>query len=102
MSEIDIEVAKRRLRVIGSHFDTDIQQALNAAEREACRYMDVAALPRQDPVPPASAGEVEPDVVDAVLLLVKASTEAVTPQEIHGYRLAAESKLFPHRRGLGV
>ena len=46
MSSIDIEIAKRRLRVIGSFNDADIQQALDGAELEACRYLNRTQLPR--------------------------------------------------------
>jgi hypothetical protein len=37
-----------------------------------------------------------------VILLVKASYEATSPAEIDGYRKAAEAKLQPYRRALGV
>lgn len=95
MGQIDIQVAKQRLRVIGSHLDADLQQALDGGEREACQYLAVDLLPD-------SAGDVHPDVVDAVLLLTKAAFEVTTPQEIEGYRRAAETKLMPYRKGLGV
>lgn len=95
MGQIDIQVAKQRLRVIGSHLDADPQQALDGGEREACRFLDVDALPDD-------GGAIYPDVVDGVLLLTKAAFEATTPQEIEGYRRAAETKLMPYRQGLGV
>ena len=40
MSVIDLEVAKARLRVFGTHNDVDLQQALDGAEQEACRFMN--------------------------------------------------------------
>jgi len=105
MSEIPLTTAKQRLRLIGTFLDEDVQQALNSAEREALNFMNRLTLPR-DPVPagspPGSMGTLCPDVVEAVLLLVHASIDAVNPEEIIGYRRAAEIKLFPYRNYMGV
>lgn len=110
MSVIDLEVAKARLRVFGTHTDDDLQQALNGAEQEACRFMNrtqLPTLPLEYPISsseeiPSEADQVAPDVVEGVLLLVKASFEATDPDEVRGYRTAAEVKLFPYRAFLGV
>lgn len=111
MSVIDIDIARRRLRVIGTWTDEDLQQALDGAEQEACRYMNRDQLPTLPPdwpscssseVVPSSEDPVAPDAVEGVLLLVKASFEGANPDEIAGYRAAAEVKLQPYRLGMGV
>ena len=109
MSSIDIEIAKRRLRVIGSFNDADIQQALDGAELEACRYLNRTQLPTipqdwpcsSDDVP-SSQDPVAADVVEGVLLLVLASYNAADPDTVAGYRRAAEVKLHPYRLNIGV
>ena len=111
MSVIDIAIAHRRLRIIGTWTDEDLQQALDGAEQEACRYMNreqLPTLPKDWPScesseqVPSSEDPVAPDVIEGVLLLVKASFEGTTPDEIAGYRAAAEVKLQPYRLGMGV
>ncbi|WP_064746802.1 head-tail connector protein [Lysobacter antibioticus] len=116
MSVIDIAIARSRLRIIGTWSDADLQQALDGAEQEACRFMNrrmLPTLPLEYPQEssseapyseevPSSDDPVAPDVVEAVLLLVKASFEGTTPEEVGGYRSAAEVKLFPYRAAMGV
>lgn len=111
MSEISIDVAKDRLRITHSLDDTDLQQALDGAEQEALRYLNrdyLPTLPLEYPDEssseeiPSSEDPVVADVVEAVLLLVKASFEATTPDEIKGYREAAVIKLAPYRVGMGI
>lgn len=113
MSAIDIEIAKRRLRVIGNFNDEDIQQALDGAEIEAIRYMNRTQLPTfphdfpsccssSSEDVPSSEDPVVPDVVEGVILLVLASYNATTPEEVAGYRRAAETKLHPYRVCIGV
>lgn len=111
MSVISLDIAKRRLRVIHNADDEDLQQALDSAEAEACRYVNrtyLPTLPQDWPCSevsedvPSSEDPVAPDVIDGVLLLVKASYEATTPDEVAGYRAAAEVKLHPYRLHLGV
>ncbi len=111
MSTIDLQVAKRRLRVIHNADDDDLQQALDGAEQEALRYMNrtqLPTLPQDFPdVPsseevPSSEDPVAADVIEGVLLLVKAAFEATTPDEVASYREAAEWKLQPYRVGIGV
>lgn len=110
MSVIPLATAKRRLRTIGTHNDADLQQALDGAEQEACRYLNRTQLPTLPQDWPCSSSEevpssedpVAPDVVDGVLLLVQASFNATTPAEVEGYRRAAEVKLHPYRLCIGV
>jgi len=105
MSEIQLAIAKERLRLMGDYLDNDVQQALDSAEREALNFINRLTLPR-DPVPagspPGLFGALCPDVVDAVLLLVRATIDALSPDELIGYRRAAEIKLFPYRQYMGV
>lgn len=109
MSVIDIELVKRRLRVIGNFNDEDIQQALDGAEQEACRFLNRTQLPTlpQDWPPstedvPSDSDPVVADAIEGVLLLVLASYNAATPEEVAGYRKAAETKLYPYRLCIGV
>ena len=111
MSAIPLETMKRRLRVIGSFNDADIQQALDGAEQEACRFLNrdqLPTLPQDWPSEsssedvPSSEDPVAPDVIEGVALLVIASFNATTPEEVAGYRKAAEVKLYPYRLCIGV
>lgn len=111
MSVIALAVAKNRLRVFGTWTDDDLQQALDGAEAEACRFLDRTELPTlpleypsssESEEVPSSDDPVAPDVVEAVLLLVKASFEGTDPDEVEGYRKAAQTKLWPYRARLGV
>lgn len=111
MSTISIEVAERRLRITHTEDNSDLQQALDGAEQEALRFLNreyLPTLPFDYPASsssedyPTSEDPVAADVVEAVLLLVKASFEATTPEEIEGYRKAALIKLQPYRLRLGV
>jgi len=105
MSEIQLAIAKARLRLIGDYLDNDVQQALDGAEREALNFINRLTLPR-DSVPtgspPGTLGALCPDVVDAILLLVRATIDALNAEELIGYRRAAEIKLFPYRQNMGV
>ena len=111
MSVIDLPTVKRYLRVIHNADDALLQQLVDAAEDEAVRYVNrtqLPTLPQDFPSSsssedvPSSEDPVAPSVIDAVCLLVKASYEATTPEEVAGYRAAAEVKLQPYRVGLGV
>ena len=112
MSAIDLDLVKARLRTIGDYDDEMLQAALDAAEDEAIRYLnrdELPTLPQDYPDSDAYSEDVPddqdpvaPSVVEAVILLVKASYDAMTPEEIAGYRQAAEVKLHPYRVGLGV
>ena len=109
MSVINLEIVKRRLRVIGDFNDEDIQQALDGAEQEACRFLNRTQLPTLPQDWPSSTEDVPsdsdpvvPDAIEGVLLLVLASYNAATPEEVAGYRRAAETKLYPYRLCIGV
>jgi hypothetical protein len=116
MSTITVATLKQYLRVIGTADDALLATLLDGAEAEACRFLNrenLPTLPLEYPAEsssdgpyseeiPSSEDPVAPDVVIAVCLLVKADYEATTPAEVEGYRKAAETKLQPYRRALGV
>jgi hypothetical protein len=116
MSQITVGEVKQYLRVIGTADDALLHLLIDGAEQEACRFLNrenLPTLPLEYPAEsssegpyseeiPSSEDPVAPDVVIAVCLLVKADYEATTPAEVEGYRKAAETKLQPYRRALGV
>lgn len=117
MSVITLEQVKRHLRVIHTSDDLLLQDLIDGAEEEAKRFCNRTQLPTlpvdyppqydssSSEIPedvPSSGDAVAADVVVAVCLLVKADYEATTPDEVAGYRLAAETKLQPYRSQLGV
>lgn len=119
MSMVVITVAdvKAYLRVIHSADDALLQNLVDSATSEALRFMDRERLPTlpvdypplydssSEPVSeevPSSEDPIAPEVFDAVCLLVRASYEALTPEEVAGYRKAAEVKLMPFRARMGV
>lgn len=117
MSVILLADMKKRLRVIHTADDADIQRAIDGAEGEIIRYTgrtELPTLPLDYPpeydsssseLPedvPSSEDPIAPEVFEAACLLVKASYEATTPEEIAGYRRAAFVKMDPFRTGLGA
>lgn len=116
MSQITVAEAKRYLRVIGTAFDTLLQELIDAAEQEACRFLNrenLPTLPLEYPAEsssegayseetPSSEDPVTPDVRIAVLRLVQAEFEGAKPDDREKLRKAAEVILQPYRRGLGV
>lgn len=117
MSVIPLASIKQALRVIHTADDALIQDLLDGAEAEAMRFTNRTQLPTlpvdyppefdssSSEIPedvPSSEDPIAPDVFTAVCLLVKADYEATTPDEIAGYRKAAETKLWPYRAMLGV
>lgn len=117
MSTISVAEVKEALRVTHSSDDALLQRLTDGAENEAMRFMNRTQLPTlpQDYPPlcdsegnpvsevvPSSEDQVAPDVVTAVFLLVQATYEAVTPDDIAKLRACAETILMPYRVGLGV
>lgn len=117
MSVITLASVKRFLRVIHSADDVLLQGLVDSAEEEAMRFTNRTQLPTlpvdyppeydssSSEIPedvPSSEDPIASDVFTAVCLLVKADYEATTPEEITGYRKAAECKLWPYRAMLGV
>lgn len=116
MSTITVATLKSYLRVTHAFDDDLLATLLDGAEAEACRFLNrenLPTLPLEYPAEssseapyseeiPSSEDPVAPDVVIGVCLLVKADYEATTPAEVQGYRMAAETKMQPYRRALGV
>ena len=110
MSVINLQDVKQALRVIHSADDEMLQQLLDAAEDEACRFCNrtqLPTLPVDSPSSsscedvPSSEDPIAPSVFTAVVCLVKADYEAA-PAEAQHLRSLAETKLMPYRIGLGV
>lgn len=110
MSVINLQDVKQVLRVIHSADDEMLQQLLDAAEDEACRFCNRTQLPTLPVDSPSSSSSedvpssedpIAPSVFTAVVCLVKADYEA-TPAEALHLRNLAETKLMPYRIGLGV
>lgn len=101
---ISLDDIKRDLRVTHDDDDALLQTLLDASEREAVNYMDLAALPVVGGGEASSESEpvVEPDVKVAVFLLVRSKYDAATAAEIEGLRKAAETLLTPYRVSWGV
>ena len=117
MSVITLASVKKRLKVFITADDADIQAAINGAEGEIIRYTNRSELPTlpldyppaydssSSEIPedvPSSEDPIAPEVFEAVCLLVKASYEATTPEEVAGYRRAALVKVDPFRTQLGA
>lgn len=117
MSVFSLDQIKRHLRVIHTSDDLLLQDLLDGAEEEVKRFTNRTQLPTlpvdyppeydssSSEIPedvPSSEDPVAKDVFTAVCLLVKADYEATAPDEIAGYRRAAETKLWPYRSALGV
>ncbi len=111
MSVIDLQVVKDRLRVVHDLDDSMLEQLLDGAEDEACRYLNRTQLPTLPQDWPTSEGEEEtpssddpvaPVVVEGVCLLVKAGYDAPTGAEMEELRRVAFNMMHPYRIGLGV
>ena len=111
MSQVTVEEVKRYLRVTHASDDVLLQELIDAAEQEICRYLNRSELPTlpleypeegSSEEEPSSTDPVAPDVRIAVITLVKAEYEGQTPEEIARYREAAINKVQPYRVGQGV
>lgn len=125
MSTILLEDLKRYLKPTHDLDDELLQDALNAAEKEALNFMDRDFLPVEpteelseseselNPVsdgetPSEASAEVCADVRMAVFLLAKSHYDGTQPDAFRGlldlseYRKRAEGLLMPYRRHLGV
>lgn len=90
MSVTPLALAKADLRVIHASDDALIQTFLDAAEEEACGFLNCARLPSSF------------SVQAAVLLLVRAKYDMSSPDEMAKIRACAETLLMPSRLDLGV
>lgn len=115
MSQVQLSEVKAYLPVIHSGDDALLQQLIDAAEQEACRFLDrqnLATLPLEYPAEsstdapyteelPSSDDPIAADVRMAVFLLVKGNYRS-EPGERDKYRTAAERILMPYRNRIGV
>jgi hypothetical protein len=110
VSVINLQDVKQALRVIHTADDGLLQQLLDSAEDEACRFCNrtqLPTLPVDNPCPPSSEDipssedPIAPSVFTAVVCLVKADYEAGVAEATQ-LRSLAETKLMPYRIGLGV
>lgn len=116
MSQITVAQARRWCRVIGTHNDDLLQEMIDGAEAEACRFLNrdrLPTLPLEYPADsssdgpyseevPSSEDPVAPDVRNAILILVQAKFEGAKPDDQAKMRAAAEVILQPYRRGMGI
>lgn len=115
MSQVTVEEVKSYFPLIHSADDALLQKLIDAAEDEACRFMNrtnLATLPLEYPADSSSAGAyseetpssedpIAPSVRMGVYLLVKANYRS-DPADHAKYRAAAEVLLMPYRRAIGV
>jgi hypothetical protein len=115
MSQVTVAEVKAYLPVIHSADDALLQQLIDAAEQEACRYLNrenLATLPLEYPASsssdapyteelPSSDDPIAADVRMAVFLLVKGNYRS-EPGERGKYRDAALDLLAPYRNRIGV
>ena len=93
MSVITLADAKSFLDVIHDSDDSKLQNLLDASEDEAAGFLNVASLDEWTELPWS--------VYIGVLLLLQANYQA-SPDDIPKLRMAAETKLMPHRVEMGV
>lgn len=115
---ITLDHVKRALKVTHAYDDADLQRLLNAATQEALRYMgrkELPTLPLDLPVDldgdcsseivsealPTSEDPVAEDVVNGIILLVRADYEG-DPTKRRDHRAAAEDLFWPYRINLGI
>lgn len=116
MSVIQLSDVKALLRYTHDSDDAMLQNLINAAESELCRFLNRKQLPtlpqdypplfdsNGDPLPEvvATAENIAPEVLPCVAMLVKAQADDVTPADAAALRRAAEVKLFPYRVRMGI
>lgn len=116
MSVIQLSDVKALLRYTHDSDDAMLQNLINAAESELCRFLNRKQLPtlpqdyppvfdsNGDPLPEvvATIENVAPEVLPCVAMLVKAQADDVTATDAAALRRAAEVKLFPYRVRMGI
>ena len=110
MSQITVAQVKAWLRVIGSADDGLLQDLIDGAEDEACRYLnrsELPTLPLEYPSEssseeiPSSEDPVAPSVRQAIFYLVQSKYEGKV-DDTAKIRSIAETLLQPYRNELGV
>ena len=116
MSQVTLASTKGYLRVIHSADDDLIQELIDSAEDEACRFLNrenLPTLPLEYPLEsssegpyseeiPSSEDPIAPSVRLAIWYLVQRAYEQPDPDKAQAMREAAETILMPYRRGLGI
>lgn len=111
MSLITLEQIKADLRIIHDADDLLLQELLDSAEQECCRFLNrsyLPTLPLEYPcedapeIVPTEENPPSPDVVRGVILMVRADYSETDPLKRAQWRQAAESLWMPYRTGLGV
>ena len=116
MSIIPLASIKQSLRYTQDSDDAMLQRHLDASEGEAVRFLnrlqlptlpqtyppilDDAGAPLPEDVPTDET--LAPEIYSAVVLLVQAKVDALTPDEMMGVRRCAETLLWPFRVSVGV
>ena len=111
MSEVSLTQVKADLRIIHDADDALLQELIDSAEQECCRFLNreyLPTLPAELPSEsdseeiPSSGDPVAPDVVRGIVLMVRADYTEVDPLKRPQWRQAAESLWMPYRTRLGV
>ena len=93
MSMISLADAKAFLDVIHDSDDMKLQNLLDSAEDEACRFLNVQSLTEWTELPFS--------LYIGVLLMLQSNYQA-SPDDMQKLRMSAESKLMPYRVEMGV
>lgn len=116
MSQITVAQVKAFLRVFGTADDDLLQDLIDGAEDEACRFLNrtnLPTLPLEYPAEsssdapyseetPSSEDPVAPSVRMAIYYWVQAKYEALKPEDVTKMRQAGETLLQPFRNQMGV
>lgn len=95
-----IDDVKASLRVTHDDDDAEITRLIGSATREVLRVLDSAECPVPAPADPAADVTVPEEVVQAVVILVKADYDA-DPKDRAAYRKAAIDMVTTYRT-LGI
>lgn len=95
-----LDDVKASLRVTHDDDDTEITRLIGSATREVLRVLDSADYPVPTPADPAADVTVPEEVVQAVVILVKADYDA-DPKDRAAYRKAAIDMVTTYR-SLGI
>ena len=95
-----LDDVKKSLRVTHSDDDDEISRQIGVATREVLRVLDSPDYPVPAPGDPAADVTVPEEVVEAIVILVKAGYDA-EPKERAAYRKAAIDMVTTYRN-LGI
>lgn len=111
-TSVTVAEVKDVLRIRHSSDDALLQKLIENAEGECRDFLDVRVLPTADPEtnspleseaePVSDSSTLEGGVRQAIYLLVEAAYDRLDGNDLERFRKAAEVKLMPHRKKLGV